>query len=314
MKKLNVPYRNTPSDAKCYYQNGNIQFFHSPHQQNLFLRHYAADHENLLSMRLICRTLAMPGDWHRRINPDFLNITYIHSGDTFVRINDESFLAEPGDLILLPPGCDYEFGSNKTAVRSGIVVQGKILASVLQNLHGKYIFSGTDMSGMESIINRFFSEQSVDEHDLAVWCFDLLLCLKNNNAQLLVPEVVYKVIQKMQKNLSEPLKLEQLAADSGVSPRTLSRLFIKYFQIPPHKYLVKLRMQRACQMLSLEGFVIKEIAASVGYSNALNFSTEFKRITGYSPSRFRLQGNADILQEKFHLLPIRSVLEDNEMI
>ena len=101
MKKLITPYRNTPSDAKCLYKNGNTQFFNSLHQQNLFLRHYAADHENLLSMRLICRTLAMPGDWHRRINPDFLNITYIHSGDTFVRINDKSFLAEPGDLILV---------------------------------------------------------------------------------------------------------------------------------------------------------------------------------------------------------------------
>ena len=306
MKKLITPYRNTPSDAKCLYKNGNTQFFNSLHQQNLFFRHYAVDHESLLSMQLICRTLAMPGDWHRRINPEFLNITYIHSGDTFMRINDDSFLAETGDLILLPPGCDYEFGSNKIAVRSGIVVQGKIIASVLQNLHGKYIFSGTDTKGMESRINRFFTEQPVDEHDLAVWCFDLLLSLKNNNAQLHVPEVLYKVIQKMQKDLSEPLKLEDLAADSGVSPRTLSRLFLKYFQIPPHKYLVKLRMQRACQMLSLEVFSIKEIAAAVGYPNALNFSTEFKRIMGYSPSLFRLQGNTEILQEKFHLLPVHA--------
>ena len=73
-------------------------------------------------------------------------------------------------------------------------------------------------------------------------------------------------------------------------------------------------MQRACQMLSWEEFSIKEIAAAVGYPNALNFSTEFKRIMGYPPSLFRLQDNADILQEKLQLLPVHSVSEENEMI
>jgi AraC-like DNA-binding protein len=71
-------------------------------------------------------------------------------------------------------------------------------------------------------------------------------------------------------------------------------------------------MQRACQMLSWEEFSIKEIAAAVGYPNALNFSTEFKRIAGYPPSLFRRQGNANMQQ--FDLLPVHSVPEENEMI
>lgn len=291
MKKLINPYRCTPSDAKCYYRNGNSKFFHSLHQQNLFLRHCTTNYADLLSVRLICRTLALPGDWHRRINPDFLNITYIHSGETFVRIDDHSFLAEPGDLILLPPGSDYEFGSVQKSIRSGIVIQGKIISTILQNLHGKTVFSREETFDPVPRIERFFSEKNADEHDLAVWSFDLLSRLNNNEAKIHVPIILHKVIQRMQKNLSEPLKLEELAFSAGISPRTLSRMFVKYFQITPHKYLIRLRMQRACQMLTWEEFSIKETAFAVGYPNALNFSTEFRRIIGCSPSQYRLQGN-----------------------
>lgn len=291
MKNLSTPYRRCPADRKCYYQNGESTFFNSPHQQNLFLRHCGMNNESLLSVRLICRTLASPGDWHRRINPGFLTITYIHSGETSMRIENHSFLAEPGDLILLPPGTDYEFGTNKKSVRSGIVIQGKIIPEFLKNLHGKYIFTDRELIGLEPKIERFFQEKNIDDHELAVWSFDLISSLKNDEAKIHIPQTLYKVIQNMQKNLSEPLKLEKLAADSGVSSRTLSRMFIKHFQMPPHKYLIRLRMQRACQMLAWEEFSIKEIAYSVGYPNALNFSTEFKRIVGCPPSRYRIMGN-----------------------
>lgn len=314
MQKLSTPYRCAPADAKCYNQSSESISYNSLHQQNLFLRHCAVNHNDLLSVRLICRTLALPGDWHRRINPDFLNVAYINSGETFMRIDDHSFLAEPGDLILLPPGSDYEFGANKRAVRSGIIIQGKIVTTVLQELRGKYIFSGAEASALEEKVERFFQDKNADEHELAVWSFDLLSSLKNDDAKSRVPDVLYKVVQKMQKNLSEQLKLEQLAADTGVSPRTLSRMFIKYFQMPPHKYLIKLRIQRACQMLAWEEFSIKEIAFSVGYPNALNFSTEFKRITGCPPSQYRLRGNINNLQHGLDPLPDLLSMETDEVI
>lgn len=295
MRKLSSPYRNSPADAKCYFQTDNAQFFNTLHQQNLFRRHYVYDPQELLSVLLICRTLALPGDWHRRINPPFLNITYVHSGETSVRIDNQSFAAEPGDLILLPPGSDYEFGSCKKSVRSGIVVQGSIITPILQKLRGKYVFSAAETGTLLPKIEYFFQAEKFDPHQLAVWSFDLLSSLKNNDSEIQLPDMLHKVTDKMQKNLDMPLKLEQLSAEAGVSPRTLNRIFRKYFQISPHKYLIKLRMQRACQMLAWEEFSIKETAISTGYPNALNFSTEFKRVMGCSPTEYRTRGNFNIL-------------------
>ena len=304
MQKLTTSYRCTPSDARCNYRNGESKFFISLHQKNLFLRHCAALPGDLLSVRLLCRTLALPGDWHRRIKPDFLNITFMDSGETSIRINDHSFLAETGDLILLPPGSDYEFGTNKKAVRSGIVVQGKIITDILQNLRGKYVFPAGEIEMLHSKIGRFFQNRQTDEHELAVWTFDLLSSLQNNTTGVVIPAILHKVIQQMQKNIAMPLKLEDLAADAGISPRTLNRMFTRHLQISPHKYLIKLRMHQACQMLKWEEFSVKETAFSVGYSNALNFSTEFKRVTGFSPSQYRMQTNRET--QIADLLPVNA--------
>lgn len=307
MQILSEPYRWNPPDGRCFYENEDTMLYnrlhHRLYQQNLHLRRYASEQEDLLSVLMVCRTLALPGSWSRRVNPDFLTVTYVHSGETLVRINEQSFVAEAGDLILMPPGTDYEFGTRKKAVRSAIVVQGSMVEVILRNLHGKYIFPALSAEFAEEKIERFFTNEDADEHQLAVWSFDLLSALKSNETFLPVPELLQKVLQKMKKHLDRPLTLEVLAGEAGVSERTLSRIFQKYLQISPHQYLVRLRMKRACQMLASEEFSIKEIAMLAGYPNALNFSTEFRRMTGCSPTQFRTQKNHDEVMRKLETQP-----------
>ena len=48
-------------------------------------------------------------------------------------------------------------------------------------------------------------------------------------------------------------------------------------------------MRRAKQLLADEKLSVKEISARVGYDNALNFSTGFRKRFGISPSEYRKQ-------------------------
>ena len=314
MQILNKQYRNNPPDAKCYFRNEKTALFHKPHQQRLFFRNYASEHNDLLSVLLVCRTLAQPGDWHRRINPDFLNITYIHSGETKVRINDFSFTAEQGDLILMPPGTDYEFGTFKTAVRSGIIVQGSMVEVILRNLRNQYVFPEKEPMGYEQKIERFFQVPDAGEHQLSVWSFDILSSLTSNDNSCRLPEILQKILLKMKNNLERPLVLNDFAEEAGISSRTMSRIFQKHLQISPHQYLLRLRMKRACQMLICDDFSIKEIAISVGYKNALNFSSEFRRVLGCSPSGFRTRKDRYTLQQKLDQLPDVPTNQDNYLL
>lgn len=305
MRILSEPYRRNPPEARCFYQHDETRLLRLPHQQNLFLRHYAAESNDLLSVVLVCRTLAMAGDWHRRINADFLNITFVHSGETEMRIGEQSFVAEAGDLVLLPPNEDYEFGTSRRSVRSGILVQGSIVDVILRELDGKYVFQAQEIDGIEAVIEDFFQEYDTNEHHLAVKSFDLLSRLKKSNNDQQLPEILQKVIQKMKKQLDRALSVELLAREAGVSARTLTRSFKKHLQISPYRYLVQLRMKRACQMLQCGEFSIKEIAITVGYPNALNFSTEFRNFSGLAPTQYRLQKNSSAVKDEISALPVK---------
>lgn len=272
-------------------------------QQRLFYRNCPSEDNDLLSVLLICRILAMPGDWHHRIKPDFLAVTYVHSGETQVRINDFSFTAEAGDLLLMPPGSDYELRTTRKAVRSGLIIQGSLPGLILQKLRNRYVFSDNEQRGFAEKIEQFFRNAELDEHRLSVLTFDLLSSLNSFDATRQLPEVLQKVLQKMKKHLDHVLVLDDLAKEAGVSARTLGRIFQKHLQISPHQYLLRMRMRRACQMLSCEDFSIKEIAISVGYPNALNFSTEFRRLLGCSPSVYRTRKNRPPLPQPLDLLP-----------
>lgn len=75
-----------------------------------------------------------------------------------------------------------------------------------------------------------------------------------------------------------------LAERCGVSVRTLERHCKREFSLCPHDWLLRLRMQRAMELL-LDAASVKETAAELGYKNQHHFSREFKKHTGHTPSQ-----------------------------
>jgi len=75
-----------------------------------------------------------------------------------------------------------------------------------------------------------------------------------------------------------------LADQFNVSERQLLRLVKIAFDMPLHEYLVTLRMNKALVLLLTATQSIKEVAATVGYTNPHYFSTAFKKFHGISPN------------------------------
>jgi AraC-like DNA-binding protein len=75
-----------------------------------------------------------------------------------------------------------------------------------------------------------------------------------------------------------------LANSCGVSARTLERLFPRLVGQPPGRWLKRLRMQRALELLR-DGSTVKETAVHLAYEGPSHFSREFKRHYGFAPSK-----------------------------
>jgi len=78
-----------------------------------------------------------------------------------------------------------------------------------------------------------------------------------------------------------------LANVVGVSPSTLRSLFVKQFGVPPHRFIRRMRLERARYLLCTKLITVKEAMYAVGLSDESHFVREFERAYGLSPRRYR---------------------------
>lgn len=90
--------------------------------------------------------------------------------------------------------------------------------------------------------------------------------------------------------IADDLSLADLAALVGLSPYHFARAFKASMGIPPHRYQMTLRVERAKDLLATTGLSITEIAHACGFASSQHMATVFRRIVGATPSDYR-KGN-----------------------
>ncbi|OME75819.1 hypothetical protein BK120_30545 [Paenibacillus sp. FSL A5-0031] len=98
---------------------------------------------------------------------------------------------------------------------------------------------------------------------------------------------VQKAVQYIKENYSTKLQRNFLAHLTGYHPHYLSKQFNKEMGQSISDFILQLRVDKAKELLSITSSHINEIAAIVGYQDALYFSRKFKQATGMHPSNFR---------------------------
>lgn len=78
----------------------------------------------------------------------------------------------------------------------------------------------------------------------------------------------------------------ELLSLSGLSYSYFKKLFIEKYGLPPVKYINRLKINRACELLETKKFSVSEIAEICGFENTYYFSTVFKNHTGVSPKNY----------------------------
>ena len=85
----------------------------------------------------------------------------------------------------------------------------------------------------------------------------------------------------------EAWPVRRLARVSGVSEAHFARSFRQAFGVPPHRYLLTRRIERATALLRDTNLSITEIAFQTGWGSLGTFGRTFRDITGESPGAIR---------------------------
>lgn len=85
---------------------------------------------------------------------------------------------------------------------------------------------------------------------------------------------------------SQQISIEHMAQTLGYHRTHLSKVFKQHTGLSPMHFLLKIRMERAKLLLD-EPLTVEQVAASVGFADALYFSKQFKKWYGQSPTEYR---------------------------
>lgn len=95
---------------------------------------------------------------------------------------------------------------------------------------------------------------------------------------------VAEAVAHIRANLSEPLRIDELARRAGMSETSFRLHFRRATDFSPLQYIKRLRLLEARRRMRRGGTArLQEVAYGVGYESASQFSREFKRAFGHAP-------------------------------
>ncbi|MCF3652512.1 helix-turn-helix domain-containing protein [Synoicihabitans lomoniglobus] len=111
-----------------------------------------------------------------------------------------------------------------------------------------------------------------------------------------------RVRTQLGRNLDEPLDLETLARDAGVSVRQLERVFARCWGESPRACRRRLRLERAARRLRRSRRSILTIALEAGYASHEAFTRGFTARFGRGPAEYRKSGDVTTAPRDRHMM------------
>ncbi|HCL01536.1 MAG TPA: AraC family transcriptional regulator [Lachnoclostridium phytofermentans] len=245
---------------------------------------------------------------------DFTELTYILSGTSKYRIDDIYYDVKAGDMIVCNPGV---FHQNMLLDGEEPLVE---FCTGFTDYQFKNMPENTIQLSNQGHIVHLSSEA---KREISRLCYDMLaeneagqvgkyFMLKAQLIQMLMllmrevieaPKVIQKgcnfetysksyavkrIINYLMENYAHKISLDQIAHNMYLSPVYISKIFKEETGESPINYLIKIRLEKAKEILSeREGGSIKNIANEIGYDDVYHFSKLFKKYFGISPQNYR---------------------------
>ena len=209
--------------------------------------------------------------------------------------------APANTLVLWPPGARQFYSWGKApAVEphswmhvEGSWVQQEVEACMLPVERPVQISDPSVMvEGLSLLLKEMQRGESADpvitQNLFQNWARSISRELKHDAARRVSP-AMNRIRTHLDEHFKHNLSLDELATMAGMSRSHLCHKFRNTFDTNIRKYIIRKRMSVAQRMLYDVNLRISEIAEAVGYRDIYQFSKQFKKSFGVSPTRYRNQ-------------------------
>jgi two-component system response regulator YesN len=110
-------------------------------------------------------------------------------------------------------------------------------------------------------------------------------------------DIIEQLVDFIDNNYMDEISVGQIAGDLNLTPNYLSQLFHKKTGTTFMKYLTRLRLIKARELLANPARQVREVAREVGYTSARHFSALFKTHEGITPTEYRIAHRSGSLKQ-----------------
>ena len=120
-------------------------------------------------------------------------------------------------------------------------------------------------------------------------CLEQIIYLLRDDSQEAaagpVDQALDNILELIRRDPSRRWTVAELADRSALSRAQFTRRFIAHVGIPPGRFVIRARVERAKQLLTETDMTVTQVASTLGYTEVAHFSRQFKRQVGHSPRR-----------------------------
>lgn len=133
-----------------------------------------------------------------------------------------------------------------------------------------------------------FEPLSIWINDIEVWEYEVrkrMHILMDHYLEVKTP--AEKIYEYIQENYMKEITLSTIAKDFHQTPQNIAKLFKNQYHMTVVNFILKIRMERACELLKKEDWNITQIGEMTGYEDANYFCRVFRKYFGITPMQYR---------------------------
>lgn len=257
-------------------------------------------HLSRLEIEFILIDHGLCPDWAREEHTRRRDCMYlILEGQGKITINGKEIFPKKNDMVLLPKNSRVSlYSENETCYN-------KYWCDFIARLDGQSLFDVIDFPYLIHLDNAKYAKSLFDRLDdlhlktdvasallIKATLTELLSIFLQNNPNITNDKVkenrfTDNVTSFIQKNLSKKLSIGEIARALQYNEKYFIELFKKHFGTTPAKYVKTMRLEKSKRELLYTSLSVSYIANQIGYSTVQKFSRDFRKYTGFTPTKFR---------------------------
>lgn len=239
-------------------------------------------------------------------------LQYTLSGEGEIEIKGKVYSLKKGDAFLVDTPSDHCYILPDKSDRWEVIYiefskEALPLLKKIYDMKGHIVHFDIEEKIVQAIINIYkkcIEDEFKDIYQNSKYAYkfimDIISYFFDENQNKILPTKIESSKKFIEENYNKLIGLDDIANYINLSKFHFTREFEKEVGMTPGKYIIKIRLKKAIELLTFSrDMTIEEIAIETGFNCGNYFSKVFKKYIGISPSAYRMSNNYEEIRTRF---------------